>query len=166
MNRIPRLSLLLVAVLTVLTLGVSADSGYSSQADPLVSLSYVNDVLGPNIMEQVLEKIEAEYVKKDDASESATSYTLVSLTKGQTLMSKGIVEIVVLKGAVNTLVTSADNVAAGEGIIDLTAGAVLVNGEALPANHSLLIARQDGRGFTVSSDTAEVLVRGDYHITQ
>ncbi|MBE6622052.1 MAG: hypothetical protein E7630_03765 [Ruminococcaceae bacterium] len=166
MNRISKLTTIFILILATLTLCVSADDVYSSQDDPLVSLSYVNDVLGPEIMAQVLSKIETEYVKISDIGmASAGSYTYVTLKKGQTLMAKACCEVVLLEGTATTVVTSSANVAAGVGISDLTAGTVNVNGSLLPANHYMVIPKADGRGLVVSSDTAIILVRGEYNIT-
>jgi len=166
MNRTSKLTTIFVLILATLTLCVSADGVYSSHDDPLVSLSYVNDVLGPEIMAQVLAKIETEYVKISDISvASAGSYTYVTLKKGQTLMAKSCCEVVLLDGAATAIITSSSNVAAGAGISDLTVGSVVTNGAMIPTNHYLVIPKADGRGFVVSSDTARILVRGEYNIT-
>lgn len=166
MKRFSKLSTIFALLLSVLTLGISADSVYSSQDDPLVSLSYVNDVLGPEIMEKVLEKIDAEYVKISDISSLASaSYTYVSLNKGQTLMASSCCELIILNGIATTVVTSASNQNAGLGISDLTDGSVSVNGSQIPANHYMVIPKADGRGFIVTSATANILVRGEYNIT-
>ncbi len=157
---------LLLLLLMLLPFLVSADTVYSSQEDPLVSLSYVNDILGPEIMAQVIARIDAEYVKISDLnSVAAGSYTAVSLTKGQTLMARSVCEIVLLEGSANAVVTSSANVAAGAGIHDLTAGNIVINGAPLPAGHYLVVSKPDGRGLTVLSDTAVILIRGEYHIT-
>ena len=165
MNRTSKLAIAILVLLTALTVCVSADGTYSTHDDPLVSLSYVNNVLGPQIMEQVLAKIDAEYIKISDISiASAGSYTMLTMTKGQTLMADNCCEVVLLLGTATVVITSAANVEAGLGISDLTNSSVLVNGNLLPANHALVIPRGDGRGFTVTSDTAQVLVRGEYHV--
>ena len=79
-------------------------------------------------------------------------------------MAKSCCEVIVLDGSATAVITSSVNVAAGAGISDLTAGGVVVNGNALPINHYLVIPKADGRGFVVSSDVANLLVRGEYHI--
>ena len=166
MKKIKKMLIIFLAMLAVLTFGVSADEAYSSILDPLISLSYANDVLGPQIMEQVLEKIESEYVKKEDlASSQAGSYSILTLNKNQTLMAKGICEVIVLEGSATVLVTATDNIQEGNGINDLTEGTVLVNGTVYPLNHYTIISKADGRGFYVTSSTLVVLIRGDYNIT-
>ncbi len=155
----------LILVLTALVLGVSADGVYSSQSDPLVSLSYVNDVLAPEIMSQVMAKIEKEYVKISDiTSANAGLYTQVTLKRGQTLMAASCCEMIALDGDATVTVTSAANIKAGAGINDLTGGTVLTNGTKLPINRYLVVPKPDGRGFTVTSATMNILVRGEYNI--
>lgn len=166
MKRLSRLTTVFAVVLAALTLCVSADEVYSSKNDPLVSLSYVNDVLAPEIVSQVMEKIEAEYVKLSDISiASAGSYTNLTLKKGQTLMASSVCELILLNGSAVTVVTSASNLEAGAGLSDLTDGSVLRNGSPLPANHYLVVPKGDGRGLTVVSEKVDLLVRGEYNIT-
>ena len=166
MNRFSKLTVTFVVLLAALTLCVSADGVYSSVDDPLVSLSYVNDVLAPEIMEQIMTRIEKEYVKIEDVgSLAAGQYTPVSLTKGQTLLADACCEIILLDGVATAVVTAATNVENGVGLSDLTLGSVVTNGNVVLTNHYLVIPKADGRGFVVTSDTANILVRGEYHIT-
>ena len=156
----------LLILLFLLPMVISADAEYSSFDDPLVSLSYVNDILAPEIASQIMDRIETEYVKLSDISlASAGSYKAVTLKRGQTLMARSVCEVVVTEGTASAVVTSSVNVSKGQGLCDLTAGSAVVNGASLPANHYLVIPKPDGRGFTASSDTLVVLIRGDYHIT-
>ena len=166
MQQIKKALVMLLIMLTVLNIGVSADESYSSKVDPLVTYSYVNDILGPQIMEQVLEKISNDYVKIEDiASVKAGEYKYVVLYKNQTLTAKGICEVIILEGSATVLVTSSENIQNGNGISDITDGKVLVNGNVYPNNHYTIIPKADGRGFYVTSSEAIVLIRGEYNIT-
>ncbi len=154
-----------VLIITILTFGVSADEAYSSKNDPLVSLSYVNDVLGPQIMAQVLEKIESQYVKIGDITDmSSGDYQLITLAKGDTLMSKGVCEIVLLSGNATAIITSASNIEAGQGLVDVTDGIIVTNGTLIKANHKIIVPKSDGRGIIVTGDSISLLVRGAYTI--
>lgn len=165
MKNIKKSALIFVLIVTILTFGVSADEAYSSKNDPLVSLSYVNDVLGPQIMSQVLGKIESEYVKISDLTDmSAGELTLVTLKKGDTLMAKGVCEIVVVTGSVTALITSAENISAGQGLVDVTDGAAVTNGTIVKLYHKVIIPKSDGRGITATDDGVSLLVRGAYTI--
>lgn len=167
MKQLKRSILTFLLILTVLAFGVSADEAYSSQNDPLVSLSYVNDVLGPQIMEQIMNKVEKEYVKLTDISAiSSGMYSTVTLVKDQTLTVRSVCEIVFLSGSATVLVTSSDNVRNGMGIHDLTDAKILTNGSIYPLNHYTIVTKPDGRGFYVTSDSATVLIRGEYDITE
>ena len=105
MKKFPKLTSAFLLLLAALTLCVSADGAYSSKDDPLVSLSYVNDVLGPEIMAQVMARVEKEYIKLSDISKaSAGSYTVLAVKKGQTLMAVSCCEAVVLDGNAVTVV--------------------------------------------------------------
>ena len=165
MKNLKKSVLIFVLIVTILTFGVSADEAYSTKNDPLVSLSYVNDVLGPQIMAQVLEKIESQYVKISDINDMMSGeLTLVTLSKGDTLMSKGVCEIVLLSGNATTLITASSNIEAGQGLIDVTDGTVVTNGALIKANHKIIIPKADGRGLIVTGDSVSLLVRGAYTI--
>ncbi len=165
MKNLKKSALIFVLIITILTFGVSADEAYSSKTDPLVSLSYVNDVLGPQIMAQVLEKIESEYVKISDITDMMSGeLTLITLSKGDTLMSKGVCEIVLLSGNATSLITASSNIEAGQGLIDVTDGTVVTNGALIKANHKIVIPKADGRGIIVTGDTITLIVRGAYTI--
>ncbi|MBQ0102451.1 MAG: hypothetical protein KBT31_06630 [Firmicutes bacterium] len=156
-----------IIVASLLTVFAAADSEYTTADDPLVSLSYVNDVLGPEIAENVMKKIEADYVKAEDiANISGGNYTAVSLSKGQTVMAKGVCEIIITEGSATALITSATNIRNGVGISDLTAGNYVINGSPLLVNHYLVIPKADGRGLTAASDNVNILIRGEYNIAK
>jgi hypothetical protein len=50
------------------------------------------------------------------------------------------------------------------GIADITSGKELLGGDITPINHLLVIPRADRRGLVILSDTATLLVRGEYEI--
>ena len=167
MKQIKRSAITFLLILSLLSIGVAADEAYSSQNDPLVSLSYVNDVLGPQIMAQVMERVEQEYIKVSDiTSLTAAEMKLVTLSKDQTLMARGVCEIILLSGNATVLVTASSNVSSGQGIHDVTDAKVLTNGALLPVNHYTVVPKADGRGFYVTSASAVVLIRGEYDITE
>ena len=165
MRNLKKSIIVFTLIVALLTFGVSADEQYSSKNDPLVSLSYVNDVLGPQIMAQVLEKIESQYVKISDITDMMSGeLSLVTLNKGDTLMCKGVCEIVLLSGNATALITSASNIEAGQGLVDVTDGTVVTNGSLIKANHKIIIPKSDGRGIIVTGDSVTLLVRGAYTV--
>ena len=112
----------------------TANPAAGSADDPLITLSYLN---------------------------GAVSYTVVEMKKGQSLRAKSnSLEIILRPGGEASVVSRLADL----GLADLTAGAELLNGNKMPVNHAVLIPRADGRGISITSDIAYVMVRGDYEI--
>ncbi|MCL1792462.1 MAG: hypothetical protein FWG34_01190 [Oscillospiraceae bacterium] len=167
--------------------GAESNAAAGSADDPLVTLSYINKVFKPQIEESILKAAEQKaaqtvaeklkdfnpgaatnspsptpiqntYIMSDGAS---SSYVTLELTKGQKLRVKeGSLELVLRPGSGAVVISNFQT----QGIADLTTGEELLNGKSLPINHSLLIPRNDGRGISVTSVIAYVMVRGDYEI--
>ena len=94
---------------------------------------------------------------EEEAPAQTVDYTVVYVTEGQSVV--GNCEIILRSGTAKALCPGAN------GISDLTAGADLPGGTAISANHLLLVPRNDGRGITVTSADAYVMVRGTYSVT-
>lgn len=89
--------------------------------------------------------------------DSKVSYTPVKLESGQKLIGDEGTEVILRSGEA----TAIDN--GSNGISDITGGKDLMTGNAVAANHLLLIPRKDGRGIVVSTE-AWVMIRGNYTI--
>ncbi len=159
-----------------------------SENDPLITLSYLQDILFPAFKEDIMTQVntaieasghqitesddavpvvsdEAEDAKSVDGMENASSadatYTLLELTKGQTVMADSICEFIVRPGSNVCAVSPFPS----QGIADITNGIEVLNGEKISINAYCLIPRgSDGRGMTVISDKAYIMIRGDYTI--
>lgn len=147
-----------------------------SQSDPLVSLSYLTDVLTPSILNQVDAKLAAKeqayvdklqqvadgYVAEMEAlvgqgvGGSASVFTVVDLAQGKTLTGAVGCELMLRVGSANCVSP------ASPGLIDSTDGSTLEGGRALVKNHLYLVT-VEGRGITATS-AVKVLVRGSYTI--
>jgi len=174
-----------------LDLSVSADPAANSNAaagsadDPLVTLGYITKVFTPqlsqtidktiaNNLKEVNDKINALNNKVASISPSDpagpsnqapaaqnASYAVLEMSKGQKLRVKeGTLEIILRPGGTAAVFSDYQD----QGLADLTAGDELLNGKGVPVNHNILIPRADGRGITVTSAIAYVMVRGDYEI--
>ena len=111
-----------------------AGGGAGSSADPLVTASYVGQ---------------------------AVSYELVVLRQNQILRAvSGTVEIIVRPGSRARVVSQHTST----GLANLSTGREILSGDVVPENHLVLIPRADGRGLIALSETAYILVRGDYEI--
>lgn len=154
---------------------VAATQGSSD--DPLVTLSYLTDVLTPSVLSQVDSKVEASrqsYLDRLNASVDAytgkmeellggqsggatsSAFSVVSLSSGQKLTGGVGCEIMLRVGSAKCVSS------ASPGLIDSTDGGVLDNGGALVKNH-LYLFTVEGRSVS-ASDAVKVLVRGSYTI--
>ena len=86
-----------------------------------------------------------------------TQWRVVNVTKGQQLVADAGAEIIVRAGNATAVASTLG------GVSDLTGGDDRKLGEALPANHLLIVPRGDGRGLVAVSDLV-LLVRGTYSL--
>lgn len=126
-----------------------ADAG--SEADPLVSKSYVDDKI-----EQVMAKIGTSS-SGSTTTVSGGAFTPVSVAVGKTIVGGEGTEMILRAGKASVVISG------NEGITDATTGQALVNGHNASLNHLNIIPRSDGRGFKVT-EAAWFLVKGDYTI--
>ena len=114
------------------TVSMLANPGDSS--DPIITLSYVEDV-----------------VKKE------LSFQVVNMSKGDVLIGEAGTEIILRMGTAEVIATQKG------GLADLTSGTDLANGTNMPANHHLVIPVDDGRGIK-AKDKVIVMVKGDFEL--
>lgn len=119
-----------------------------SEEDPLVSMSYINDVLMPQVR---------SYVDSKTAASGGEGYELVNLKKGQTVIGAQSTEFILRMGSANIVATDKG------GVADVTAGVDLANGTPMPANHLLIVPFDDWRGIAMKTDGI-VLIKGSYSI--
>ena len=185
-----RLAAVLLAAALALGAVVFAAQAYSSADDPLIWLSYINDVLLPQIVELIQKNNRGEdigevvvttpeettvteppvteppVVYPDGTAHTNGYYAVVQVGAGETLYAsvKG-GEVIVRAG--DAAVLSPFTVKYEEqGLSDTTEGKELYNGESIPKNHTILIPRDDGRGVSIATGGAWLMVRGDYRIVK
>ena len=142
---------LAIVLVSIVLGGTIVFSEPGSENDPLITLSYFN---------KEIDKLKSYIDSKltgTDSVENPNKLEVVELESGQSLIGDAGTEII-LRGGKATVI-------AGElgGISDITDGKDLKMGEMIPANHLLIIPRDDGRGAYVVED-AIFLVRGAYEI--
>ncbi len=166
------------AILLVITMivGVSAiGANYGTPEDPLITLSYLTDILTPSIKSQAdakvneikgaletefnnqLHNIEQQLSNADNTVTITHTYSVVSLESGKTLTGSVGTELMLRVG---TAVCSASS---ATGLIDTTTASVLENGQSMVKNHMYMVTIE-GRGMKATSSVM-VLVRGDYTIS-
>lgn len=162
MAKIQRYFSLLLLLAVIFTVGsfAAADNKYTTENDPLVSLSYVQD-LKKEIVNDLYKKVDSN--KLSDYLKSS-EFEYVRLKKGQQLAASGSCEIILRSGTGTVRILDSANVANNIGFSDLTAGSEVVNGNSVKTNHLLLASAGDGRLIKVTSSTAHFMVRGDYTI--
>ncbi len=179
--------ILLAAAFAIFALCALAAS-YSSAEDPLISLSYINEVLLPQIGDMIENAVSGKDVTLPEVTappvtteapatteapevtypagtvNTGSRFETVNLKKGQTLYaSVSSCEVIVRSG--NTKVVSPFTVKNEEqGVSDTTDGKELLNGADIPKNHTIIIPRDDGRGIETLAGGAWIMVRGDYII--
>lgn len=140
---------------TVVAFATAGDSN-----DPLITLSYITDVLLPDIDNRINTKIESTAGgATSQPTGEAASFALVNVKAGSQIIGSEGTEFV-LRSGTGSIISTAQG-----GVADLTAGMDLINGNEAPKNHLLLIPRNDSRGIAFSADGI-VMVKGAYKISQ
>ncbi len=150
--------LLMLSALLMTTLSVAASVG--SSKDPLITLSYLEEVFMDEVLERVDDKIDErndELTSKLGGSGGGDSFTVVTLSNGQTLVGDIGCEVMLRVGTAVCVSPSSP------GLIDESAASTLNNGGALVTNH-LYMMTIEGRGVLATSDTVKVLARGSYAV--
>jgi len=159
------LSLVLALVLGI-GIGSYAANGYGTQSDPLITLSYLDETLTPQIIakvEKMLNERESNMVKEfnellsSQGTVNSDTYSVVTLNNGQKLIGKVGCEIMLRIG------TASCTAQYTPGLIDASTGGSINNGAALTVNHLYMVTIAD-HGITATSSGVKVLVRGEYTI--
>lgn len=153
-----------IAIVIAAMAGIGAYSAtlLGTQDDPLITLSYLEEILRPELVKQAQETAEKKADElKDSFAESlskagkltAETYTEVGLVSGQLLTGDVGCEIILREGtatATGSLVDTSGGVAAG-------------SGSGISENHLYLVAAS-GQGVSASSDVT-LLVRGSFSVS-
>lgn len=145
--KIQKKNIIIGALLATLLLATVVNGAVGSDDDPLISLSYIENVVMPYIDQAM--------------GNTGGGYKVVELKKGQSLVADASCEIILRSGDCAVVIPSS----AGGGFTDITAGRDSVNGEKVIANHLYICPRSDGRKMKASSSTVYFMVRGSYDIT-
>lgn len=156
-NRTFRTLMILLLVAVLGAGGVYAAVRYGTQADPLITLSYLTDVKEPELADAYAVKADAavEELKSTISTDVAAvtgDYVSAELYDGQTLTCKAGTEVLFRSGSAKAAAV----------LSDVTDGTELQIGEALVANH-LYLTRSDGAAVSASG-SASMMLRGDYSI--
>ena len=153
-------ALTLVSCLAMSGVSLAVEPG--SATDPLVTLSYLNDVFLGQIMTKVDQKITARNSQLLQQSGGAggmsgVEFAVVTLSKGQVLTGDIGCEVMLRVGSATCVAASTP------GLVDETSGSTLSGGGALAANH-LYMMTVENRGVKAGADTLKMMERGTYTI--
>ena len=150
-------TIIIVAAVIVVLAGVTvlAVNNYGSSADPLVSMSYINDKLTPTLQNKFAAQLDSKATELETSFASAVSgknggFASVSMTDGQKLTCAAGSEILLVNGTASAATKNA--------VTDVTDGTSLDAGTVLAANH-LYMTAADGVAVTAKGNAA-VMVRG------
>lgn len=141
----------------VLGQGVGANAGLipGSEQDPLVTASWVEARLTSFAQGQTLPLQPAEPLR---IVEPAQVYTVVVVEAGKKMLTGEGTEFILRSGRARALVPIKET-----GLVNLTTGKNLNDGELIQRDHLLLSPRDDGRGI-ITETQAIFLVRSKYRI--
>ena len=164
-----------------------------TSSDPLVTLSYIEEVLAPKLKEELVTYINNNFVsapsanvtpgdsslpedgenedgaQTPDSGNESTATTLVP--QGFTVVHMTKDQVLYPLSPTEIILRSgqANTISAfmDQGICDMTDGIELYNDDPLPRYHYCLIPRgDDGRGVIAVSDEIYIMVRGAYEIRE
>lgn len=166
----------LLAVTLLLGTGAAVATG-GDKKDPLITLSYLEDTVIPEILSKLTTDTKAlnkdlkadlsaqidiyegdmQALLSSGSSVGSDTYVLVTLTAGQTMALDVGCELMLRVG------TATVNAATAPALIDVTTGGSINAGASLEKNH-LYMATIPDRTLTPTADTVKLLVRGGYTI--
>ena len=172
-----RVVLTAAAALVVLAAAVFAAGEYSgpagSENDPLVTLSYINDIFTAEVQKYYREELQAqtdslrtsletriealeEACEAAGGADAGLTFQEVTLSSGSELICAAGTELLLRSGS--AYVTARET----PGLLDTSGGADLNRGTYLEKNHMYLVA-SDGNGICADGSIT-VLIRGDFEI--
>lgn len=170
-----------IALTTALTLtvlcGGAALAASGDKNDPLVTVSYLEQTVIPDVVSQVETKMttkqeelsktltdQINQYKQDVTSQgggaagSSASYTVVTLTSGQTMALDVGCEVMLRIGSATV------KAATSPALVDISTGGTIDNGASLTTNHLYMSTISD-RTIVPTAGTVKLLVRGGYSVS-
>ncbi len=166
----------ILAIIMIITALSFSLVSFSDGNDPLVTLSYLTEIVLPQMKKDIV----AEVVKSENASDAVdtsytssftpeeyapvpaeVSYTLLELGEGECVYADSVLEFIVRPGSEVEVISPFES----QGIADITNGIEYLDGDEVIKNAYCIIPRGgDGRGIRVTNEKSYILVRGEYTI--
>ena len=148
------ISLIALAVILLAGIGVYAAGNYGTKDDPLITKSYLDAVVKPELQKQLQTELNDAV---NELRGGSGEFTVVTLYNGQTVSCGVGTEIVPRLGSVKASGASAP------ALIDTTTGNSISAGTVLSANHLYMVSIE-GNGITAAADNTKVLISGVYTV--
>lgn len=148
------ISLIALAVILLAGIGVYAAGNYGTKDDPLITKSYLDAVVKPELQKQLQTELNDAV---NELRGGSGEFTVVTLYNGQTVSCGVGTEIVPRLGSVKA------NGASAPALIDTTTGNSISAGTVLSANHLYMVSIE-GNGITAAADNTKVLISGVYTV--
>ena len=133
----------------------------ASNSDPLVTLSYVNEVLKPQIIAEVLQQTgNGGHIATSGSGTSA--YLDLNLESGKMIMLGANCEFIYRGGGAIIITTSPEK---GDGVSDMSTGAEFFSGKPLEFGHVYYASESTAvKYILVTGNKAYFTIRGSYEI--
>ena len=155
MRKLRIIAALCLAAVLLGGMAAYAATNYGTESDPLITLSYLNSVLKPELEEKYNQQTEDSLAELESRAEELAggAYVSVLVKADQTLTCKAGCEILLRDGQAYV----------ADGILDVTVGEVK-EAKAWLEVHHLYMAVADGAAVRANSDFY-AMVRGEYTIS-
>lgn len=153
-KKITALALCTAAMFSV----VLAEPG--AQDDPLITKSYVENSLIPQLKEYINSQISKSGTTQTQTVVSdgtERNFNVVEVSKGSIVLGAAGTELIMRMGTAKIIATEKG------GLADVTAGYDLADGEKTPSNHLLIVPVSDGRGVKAETDVI-LMIKGGYTV--
>ena len=147
-----------LAILLAVGITVYAAANYGSREDPLITKSYLDSVVQPELEAELQTRLEAALAQT--GTDGGGDFTVLTLQNGQRITAGVGTEVLPRFGSVLAYAYDSADVA----VVDTTAAVSVMNGAALSANHLYMVTIR-GNGFTAASDNTKVLISGEYTVS-
>ena len=147
----------IISVVLIFILCIPA-SAEETEDDPLVTLSYVNEVLKPQIIAEVLEQLGDGVVVTGNSA-----YKDIFTEGGKMLRLGSDCEFIYRGGGAVIITTSTDM---GDGVTDMSARTEFFSGKTLEFGHVYYASESDARKFIlITGERAYFTIRGSYEVS-
>lgn len=148
-------TLCIVLGMAALSAAVYAAVSYGTEDDPLITQSYLDEVLQPRLEEDFQAELDAA-IERVEAVNSG-DFVVITLSKGQTVTCSVGCEVMLRIGS-----------AVAKGVdypvlVDTTKGESVASGTDMVTNHLYMVTIA-GNGFKATADNTKLLIKGVYVI--